>query len=248
MDKATALFPLCAHIKSDGNRCGSAALKGMNLCFQHIGGSIVSARARATSIANAGLKFVYPSDREAIQHNLFLVAQALVDGKMDTAMANTLNRIFRTCELNLRRSEAEKLSRVAGDIPEDEILSTERDLRETVTQPGRIPETSDQELRDQRPPLDDQESRTEGEDNHQPPPISSGAVLNEESCPDRSQQTWFSDVEVKMNRSAHAEVSAHNSSSVEWKGAGGELSKFGSKTPVPEPWDSQKPASRVGER
>jgi hypothetical protein len=109
MEQPAAMFPLCTQIKSDGTRCGSPALKGMNLCFQHIGGNTSAlTRARATSGANAKLKFVYPGDREAIQHNLFLVAQALSDGKIDTAMANTYNRIFRTCELNLRRWETAK--------------------------------------------------------------------------------------------------------------------------------------------
>ena len=105
MEQLTAMYPVCTFIKSDGNRCGSPALKGANFCFQHIGGSVSAlSRARATtSGANARLKFVYPGTREAIQHNLSLVAQALSDGKIDTAMANTYNRLFRTCELNLRR-------------------------------------------------------------------------------------------------------------------------------------------------
>jgi hypothetical protein len=104
-----AMFPLCSLIKSNGNRCGSPALKGTNFCFQHIGGNISGlTRARATSGANAKLKFVYPGDREAIQHNLFQIAQALSDGSIDIAMANAYNRLFRTCEVNLRRWETAK--------------------------------------------------------------------------------------------------------------------------------------------
>ena len=76
MGQPAAMFPLCTHINSDGNRCGSPALKGANFCFQHMGGGVSAlSRARATtSGANARLKFVYPGTREAIQHNVFLVA------------------------------------------------------------------------------------------------------------------------------------------------------------------------------
>ncbi|MFZ0661672.1 MAG: hypothetical protein WAM66_03190 [Acidobacteriaceae bacterium] len=99
------MFPICAHIKSDGNRCNSPAMTGINFCYQHIGGSVSAlARARSTR-STAKLDFVYPGDREAIQHNLFLIAQALTEGKIDTAAANTYNRIFRTSELNLHRWE-----------------------------------------------------------------------------------------------------------------------------------------------
>ena len=105
MEQLKAMYPVCTLIKSDGNRCGSPALTGANFCFQHLGGSARATRARAASGANAKLKFVYPGDREAIQHNLFLVAQALSDGNMDNATANTYNRLFRTCDLNLRRWE-----------------------------------------------------------------------------------------------------------------------------------------------
>jgi hypothetical protein len=127
-----AMFPLCSLIKSNGNRCGSPALKGTNFCFQHIGGNIGGlTRARATSGANAKLKFVYPGDREAIQHNLFQIAQALSDGSIDIAMANAYNRLFRTCEVNLRRWETAK--QTPGDsekrmlpLPDEALEPTEQ--------------------------------------------------------------------------------------------------------------------------
>ncbi|MFZ0663379.1 MAG: hypothetical protein WAM66_11855 [Acidobacteriaceae bacterium] len=105
MEELKAMFRVCAHIKSDGNRCNSPAMTGINFCYQHIGGSVSTlARARSTR-STAKLDFVYPGDREAIQHNLFLIAQALSEGKIDTQTANTYNRIFRTSELNLHRWE-----------------------------------------------------------------------------------------------------------------------------------------------
>src|SRR5579875_3695672 len=101
-----AMFRVCMHIKSNGERCQSPAMTGGNFCFQHIGGRLGSlTRAKSTYAANAKLKLVYPANREAIQHNLFVVAQAFSEGKIDIATANTYNRLFRTCEVNLRRWE-----------------------------------------------------------------------------------------------------------------------------------------------
>jgi hypothetical protein len=148
-------YPLCTLIKSDGARCGSPALKGMNLCFQHIGGNISAlTRARATSGANTKLKFAYPGDREAIQHNLFLVAQALDDGKIDNATANTYNRLFRTCELNLRRWQAARqtpgsprtgLSPWGGQSNEDKRM---------LPLPDETPEPAEQQSPDINPDTD----------------------------------------------------------------------------------------------
>ena len=41
MEELKAMFRVCAHIKKkDGIRCNSPAMKGMNFCYQHIGGNI----------------------------------------------------------------------------------------------------------------------------------------------------------------------------------------------------------------
>jgi hypothetical protein len=152
MEQLTAMYPVCTFVKSDGNRCGSPALKGMNFCFQHIGGSISAlTRARATSGPGARLKFAYPGDREAIQHNLFLVAQALTDGKIDNATANTYNRLFRTCELNLRRWEAAKQnpgSPRTGLRPWGDQADAEKQMRPL---PDETPEPADRPTGQQSP-------------------------------------------------------------------------------------------------
>ena len=104
--RPTAVFPLCSHIKSNGDQCASPALHGMRFCFQHLGGTTSSLlRARSTTVNNADLHLAYPADRESIQYNLDLVAQALAEGRIDTSIANTYNRIYRTCEQNLHRWE-----------------------------------------------------------------------------------------------------------------------------------------------
>ena len=105
MEELKAMFRVCAHIKKDGVRCNSPAMKGMNFCYQHIGGN-VRELTRARSIYNGPkLDFVYPGCRQAIQHDFFVIAQAMNDGHIDLQTANTYNRIYSACERNLRRFE-----------------------------------------------------------------------------------------------------------------------------------------------
>src|SRR5690242_8864888 len=105
MEELKAMFRVCVHIKKDGVRCNSPAMKGMNFCYQHIGGSIRELTRARSTYNGAKLDFLYPGHRQAIQHNCFVVAQAMNDGRLDLSMANTYNRIFATCERNLRRWE-----------------------------------------------------------------------------------------------------------------------------------------------
>lgn len=106
MEELKAMFRVCAAKKKDGTRCNSPALKGGNFCFQHIGGSLRE-HTRARSIYNGPLlDFLYPGTRQSIQHNFFVVAQAMNDGKLDLATARAFNRIFSACEQNLQRFEA----------------------------------------------------------------------------------------------------------------------------------------------
>jgi hypothetical protein len=119
-NRPSAVFPLCAYIKRDGDQCASPAMKGLNFCFQHIGGTTSSLlRARSTRFNHSDLEFAYPADRESLQHNLFLVAWALKEGRIDVSIANTYNRLFRTCEQNLHRWE--KLQKQKKDHPESEL-------------------------------------------------------------------------------------------------------------------------------
>ena len=120
MEKLKAMYPVCTLIKSDGTRCGSPALTGANFCFQHIGGKIPKPKPE-THRLNAPLNFIYPSNHEAIQHNLFLVVEALSEGKIDNATALTYNRLFRSAQLNLQRWQAAK-SKLNHDEVEPQMM------------------------------------------------------------------------------------------------------------------------------
>ena len=129
MEELKAMFRVCVHIKKDGIRCNSPALKGGNFCFQHIGGSIRELTRARSTYNGRQLDFLYPGTRQAIQHNLFVVAQAMNDGNLELATANTYNRLFSTCERNLRRWEMQQ--KKSG--PEPELLEVPDDASEEPT-------------------------------------------------------------------------------------------------------------------
>lgn len=105
MEELKAMFRVCAHIKKDKKRCNSPAMKGMNFCYQHIGGNIRELTRARSIYSGPKLDLLYPGFRQAIQHNLHVVAQAINDGHIDLQTANTYNRIYSACERNLRRFE-----------------------------------------------------------------------------------------------------------------------------------------------
>ncbi|MGB7189273.1 MAG: hypothetical protein WBD10_04000 [Acidobacteriaceae bacterium] len=107
MEELKAMFRVCHYANREGDRCAFPAMVGLNFCFKHIGGNVNALRQAHTTTNSPAqrLDFVYPGDRPAIQHNLWLVLQALNEGKIETGMANTYNRLFRNAEQNLHRWE-----------------------------------------------------------------------------------------------------------------------------------------------
>ena len=137
MEELKAMYPVCTLIKSDGTRCGSPAVTGTNFCFHHIGGRLPKSRTEIrpeTAVQSTPLKFVYPDSYAAIQHNLFLVVQALDEGKIDNRTANTYNRLFRACELNLRKCEAANADIRLGKAPQEEPEEAPLEKDESVQQ------------------------------------------------------------------------------------------------------------------
>jgi len=132
MEELKAMFRVCAHIKKDKKRCNSPAMKGMNFCYQHIGGNIRELTRARSIYSGPKLDLLYPGFRQAIQHNLHVVAQAINDGHIDLQTANTYNRIYSACERNLRRfedlyqkdAEAE-LAPIPDETPEPEPSPTD---------------------------------------------------------------------------------------------------------------------------
>ena len=137
MEELKAMYPVCTLIKSDGTRCGSPAVTGTNFCFHHIGGRLPKPKTEIrteTPLDSTPLKFVYPDSYAAIQHNLFLVVEALDEGKIDNRTANTYNRLFRACELNLRKCEAANASIRLGNAPPEEPEEALPEVDESLQQ------------------------------------------------------------------------------------------------------------------
>lgn len=134
MEELKAMYPICTLIKSDGTRCGSPAVTGTNFCFHHIGGKPAKPKTE-TPVASTPLKFVYPDSYAAIQHNLFLVVEAFNEGKIDNRTANTYNRLFRACELNLSKCEAANARIRLPKAPQEEAENV-RKPAESVQQPA----------------------------------------------------------------------------------------------------------------
>ena len=95
------MYDTCRHIKNDGVKCGSPAIKGTLFCHNHTNiRKLTRRRARYGSIT---IPFVFPEDRTSLQTNFFLVLQALAEGKIDNQTSNSMTRTLRACSLNLAK-------------------------------------------------------------------------------------------------------------------------------------------------
>jgi hypothetical protein len=90
---------LCRHIHTRGNRCGSPALRGQQLCYYH-----TRARVEAPMAGRTGTFPMPPvDDRTAIQLALFEVLSRLSSGDIDYKRGAILLRGLQIASLNLSR-------------------------------------------------------------------------------------------------------------------------------------------------
>jgi hypothetical protein len=85
--------------------------------------------------AHDPLPLVFPEDRASIQLDLALVLEALNHQKIDTTMANTMNRLLHSCSLNLGKgplvdAEAQDVVRRVILTPEGEEIAPPREVLE----------------------------------------------------------------------------------------------------------------------
>jgi hypothetical protein len=122
------MVALCRHIKTDNTLCASPAIKGTLFCYNHT--RVRAAVRHAQPLpdpygTHPPLAFVFPEDHAAIQINLFLVIQALNDKMIDIRLANTYNRLFRSCELNLEKWDAANAANKKAETADRVILTPE---------------------------------------------------------------------------------------------------------------------------
>jgi outer membrane biosynthesis protein TonB len=91
--------PRCTHIKIDGRRCGSPALRGEFFCYFHAH-LIKGVRGRVDARLDPAAMFESP---EHIQYTLMRIYDQLVTGKLDFRRANALLRTVHIAVINSRR-------------------------------------------------------------------------------------------------------------------------------------------------
>ncbi len=98
------MYPICEHIKDNGERCGSPALQGHKLCFFH---------NRAHNPIKLPGQFSYKipvfESAHSIQIALTHITQALLDGTIDRKTADVLLRAVRLGTHALRFMRDERL-------------------------------------------------------------------------------------------------------------------------------------------
>jgi hypothetical protein len=112
---------LCRHILPAGRPCTQPAVRSTLYCRHHqvIKRALAQVEPKPDPYGlYTPLPFVFPEDRAALQINFMLVAQALNDQSINIQMANAFNRIFRSCEINLRNGLLHETDR---DKPQKQI-------------------------------------------------------------------------------------------------------------------------------
>ena len=96
--------PSCQHVKANGSRCQSPALRNENFCFFH---RHTRERARRQFLAQrSGLKLQFPvlEDPESIQIAIGDVLNALVSGRIDHKSAGLMLYGLQLAAANIRRA------------------------------------------------------------------------------------------------------------------------------------------------
>src|SRR5271166_1834923 len=106
----------CEHIKTNGEFCGSPALRGRNYCYFHLTchGSRLSAERRQGRAQATGNADVVPielpplEDAAAIQVGLMRVIDAILHNQIDKKRAGLVLYALQTASSNLRDAEFEQ--------------------------------------------------------------------------------------------------------------------------------------------
>lgn len=104
----------CEHIKTNGEFCGSPALRGRNYCYFHltyIGRRARAERVHAKAIAKAANASVVPlelpplEDANSVQMALMQVIDAILHNRLDTKRAGLVLYALQTASSNLARTD-----------------------------------------------------------------------------------------------------------------------------------------------
>lgn len=153
--------PLCTHIKTNGEVCGSPAVSGSEFCYHHsaVKTALGKVQRNAPEGGFAPIGFVFPEDRAAMQINFFLLLQAFNEQRIDLATYRSMLSLMKAMARNLGRS---------GKLTEEKEQETkaesrvERKTGEREEDPDHIPPGSVDEVRE-RIGRESQEKEAAGE-------------------------------------------------------------------------------------
>jgi len=138
-------YPLCRHIHTAGNRCGSPALAGKDLCFFH---QRLTHRHKVYQITGAGrvhygmglcVELGPIEDRSGIQMALSMVINALSVNQVDVKRANAMLYGLQLASMNLPRKGSltpEPADIVRATLETPEGLELAEDLDEIPVHSG----------------------------------------------------------------------------------------------------------------
>jgi hypothetical protein len=96
-------YQLCRHVKSNGRRCESPALREKSWCFYHerLHSRHRSIREAKATLSETPLRIPSLEDPESIQIGLSLVVEALATGRLDDKRASVLVRALQAAARNV---------------------------------------------------------------------------------------------------------------------------------------------------
>ena len=141
----------CRHLHTDGRQCGSPALRGQPLCYQH------RAARQPLPVKTLEARFLpqlpIPDDFPAIQRGIAEVLRLLAEEEITDARASTLFRGLALASQNLARSLREA-RRQHAEAPSDPVTDLVNHPEfgplalEDPSEPTHVPETSIQQNQD----------------------------------------------------------------------------------------------------
>lgn len=146
--KSTTSSRPCLYIKTNGEACGSHALRGRCYCFyHHEAAKRDRRRARFSNSSSIDLELPAFEDPESIQVSIAEVAYALLDGRVDHRTAATLLYSMQLAISNLknlniapRKLRPYAVEVLPDDTYDDDIVDEEP---ESAAEPNSTPATPD---------------------------------------------------------------------------------------------------------
>jgi hypothetical protein len=114
-------IPQCRHVKTNGIRCGSPALRARNFCYFHHHAHQRPGRPAGAAASAAFIPLPILEDANAVQLALHRIAQAIAEDGIDPKRAALLLYAFQTASANLKRVylETPLWEKIERDLPGD---------------------------------------------------------------------------------------------------------------------------------